>query len=140
MITSSANPRVKQIVQWQTKAKERKKDDIFLAEGVKMYEEAPEASVSEVYVIEEALEKMQQDSVLRRKLERTGYETVSPEVFQKMSDTQTPQGVLCLVKQYHYKLEELLEKEADQLNQKVDQLARFELVIRFSAERIKQGT
>lgn len=32
------------------------------------------------------------------------------------------------------------KKEADQLNQTVDQLARFELVIRFSAERIKQGT
>ena len=52
MITSFSNPRVKQVVQWQTKAKERKKDDIFLAEGIKMYEEAPEASVREVYIIE----------------------------------------------------------------------------------------
>ena len=94
MITSVANPRVKQVVQWQTKAKERKKDNIFLAEGIKMYEEAPEESVREVYVIEETLKKMQQDIFRREKLQRTRNETVSAEVFQKMSDTQTPQGIL----------------------------------------------
>ncbi|MBO5524030.1 MAG: hypothetical protein J5986_10225 [Roseburia sp.] len=50
MITSNANPKVKQIVQWQNKAKERRKDKVFLAEGIKMYEEAPEESVLEVYL------------------------------------------------------------------------------------------
>jgi rod shape-determining protein MreB len=55
MITSFSNPRVKQVVQWQTKAKERKKDNIFLAEGIKMYEEAPETAVKEVYIIEEPI-------------------------------------------------------------------------------------
>ena len=64
MITSVANPRVKQVVQWQSKSRERKKDNIFLAEGIKMYEEAPEASVREVYIIEETLQKMQQEPVL----------------------------------------------------------------------------
>ena len=109
MITSVANPRVKQVVQWQTKAKERKKDNIFLAEGIKMYEEAPEESVREVYVIEETLKKMQQDPTLKVKLEKTGYETVSPEVFQKMSDTQTPQGILTVLKRPEYQLIELLK-------------------------------
>ena len=109
MITSFSNPRVKQVVQWQTKAKERKKDDIFLAEGIKMYEEAPEDSVREVYIIEETLKKMQQDSVLKQKLERTGYETVSTEVFQKMSDTQTPQGILTVLKRPEYQLKKLLK-------------------------------
>lgn len=41
MITSSNNAKVKQVVQWQTKAKERRKDHVFLAEGVRMCEEAP---------------------------------------------------------------------------------------------------
>ena len=109
MITSFSNPRVKQVVQWQTKAKERKKDDIFLAEGVKMYEEAPEESVREVYVIEETLKKIQQDIFLWKKLQRTGYETVSAEVFQKMSDTQTPQGILTVLKRPEYQLMELLK-------------------------------
>ena len=109
MITSFSNPRVKQVVQWQTKAKERKKDDIFLAEGVKMYEEAPEESVREVYVIEETLKKIQQDIFLWKKLQRTGYETVSTEVFQKMSDTQTPQGILTVLKRPEYQLKKLLK-------------------------------
>ena len=55
MITSSANPRVKQIVQWQTKAKERRKDGIFLAEGLKMFEEAPLERIVEVYVSKDAI-------------------------------------------------------------------------------------
>ncbi len=109
MITSFSNPRIKKVVQWQAKAKERKKDNVFLAEGVKMYEEAPESSVREVYIIEEALEKLERDPVLKRKLERTGYETVSPEVFRKMSDTQTPQGILTVLKRPEYKLEDLLK-------------------------------
>lgn len=109
MITSFSNSRVKQVVQWQTKAKERKKDDIFLAEGIKMYEEAPEGSVKEVYIIEETLQKMLLNEYLREKLKRTGYETVSPEVFQRMSDTQTPQGILMVLKRPKYQLDELLE-------------------------------
>ena len=109
MITSFANPRVKQVVQWQTKAKERKKDNVFLAEGIKMYEEAPEDCVKEVYIIEETLQKLQKEEVLRAKLKKTGYETVSPEVFQKMSDTQTPQGILTVLKRPQYNMEELLK-------------------------------
>ena len=109
MITSFSNPRVKQVVQWQSKARERKKDDIFLAEGIKMYEEAPEASVKDVYIIEETLKKMQQDEKMAQKLKRTGYELVSAEVFQKMSDTQTPQGVLTVLKRPKYQLDDLLK-------------------------------
>ena len=45
MLTSVNNARVKQIVQWQTKAKERKKDNIFIAEGLQMWEAAPEGRV-----------------------------------------------------------------------------------------------
>lgn len=111
MITSVANPRVKQVVQWQTKARERKKDNIFLAEGIKMYEEAPGESVREVYIVEETLLKMQQDPKLKVKLEKTGYEIVSEEVFQKMSDTQTPQGILTVLKRPEYSMEKLLQSK-----------------------------
>ena len=58
MITSSNNAKVKQVVQWQTKAKERRKDHVFLAEGVRMCEEAPVKSVREVYLTEELEQKL----------------------------------------------------------------------------------
>lgn len=110
MITSNANARVKQIVQWQSKAKERRKDKVFLAEGIKMYEEAPQDSILEVYLSQDMEEKAQEMPILWEKLKRTGYETVSLEVFAKMSDTQTPQGILTVLKQPEYQLEELLKQ------------------------------
>ena len=45
---------------------------------------------------------------LREKLEQAGYETVDPQVFRKMSDTQAPQGILCVVERPKYSLEQLL--------------------------------
>ena len=110
MITSLSNPRVKQVVQWQNKAKERKKDGIFLVEGLKMYEEAPEDSVKETYILEETLKKVE-GTAIYDKLGRTGYEIVSRDVFLKMSDTQTPQGILCVVKRPVFDLEALLKVE-----------------------------
>ena len=97
MITSSNNAKVKQVVQWQTKAKERRKDHVFLAEGVRMCEEAPVKSVREVYLTEELEQKLRRnaqngDTAFWDKLQQSGYEPVSPEVFAKMADTQTPQG------------------------------------------------
>ncbi len=117
MITSAANARVKQVVQWQTKAKERKKDKVYLVEGFKMYEEAPEKDILEVYLSEESAQKIvakgavefeTSHKILQEKLERTGYEIVSTDIFRKMSDTQTPQGILTVLKQPEYRLEELL--------------------------------
>ena len=109
MITSNGNPKVKQVVQWQTKAKERRRGGIFLAEGFKMYAEAPEEDILEVYVAENALEQVPQRKEIQEKLVRTGFETVSSQVFQKMSDTQTPQGILCVIRQRIWRLETLLQ-------------------------------
>ena len=110
MITSGANPKVKQIVQWQNKAKERRKDGVFLAEGIKMFEEAPPESILEVYVSSEMEEKLSDMPAVYGKLQKTGYETTSPEVFAKITDTQTPQGILTVLKRPGYSLEELLDK------------------------------
>lgn len=111
MITSSSNPKVKQVVLWQNKAKERRAAGIFLVEGFKMFEEAPEDRIKEVYLSEEALAKVEVQSGIREKLNRTGYEVVAADLFQKMSDTRTPQGILCVVKRPEYRLEELLAGE-----------------------------
>lgn len=108
MITGSSNPKIKQIVQWQNKAKERRSAGIFLVEGFKMFEEAPEGWIRESYLSEDAWEKVCSVPGLKDKLVRTGFETVSREVFRKMSDTQTPQGILCVLERPGYGLEELL--------------------------------
>lgn len=113
MIASTANPRIKQLVQWQTKAKERRKDGVFVAEGLKMLEEAPEGWIREIYLTEEVLARLQsgnteREHVLLNKITSLGYETVTPEVMKKAADTQTPQGVLTVLKQPSYALQDLL--------------------------------
>lgn len=41
MITSSSNAQVKNIIALNKKAKERREQDVFVAEGWKMFQEAP---------------------------------------------------------------------------------------------------
>lgn len=116
MIESTANPRIKQLVQWQTKAKERKKDGVFIAEGLKMLEEAPEDMIREIYLTCEMAEQLrhgknEKEQMLWNKICRVGYENVTAEVMKKAADTQTPQGALAVLKQPVYGLEKLLEKK-----------------------------
>lgn len=113
MISSTSNSRVKQVVAWQNKGKERKKAGIFIVEGSKMYEEAPEEWVQETYVSDKFLSQLKNSKepkaqVILQKLNRTGYEETTEEVFQRMSDTQTPQGILCVLKRPSFTLEDML--------------------------------
>ena len=118
MISSSSNVRMKQVIQWQTKAKERRNAGIFLIEGIKLFEEAPEQDLQEIYVSEGALEKIHMQSNLWEKLEGLRYEVVTDDVFAKISDTQTPQGILCVVRRPEYQLEQMLKEKKREKNTK----------------------
>ena len=111
MITSVSNAKVKQVVLWQEKAKERRKDQVFLAEGPKMFGEAPLSWIREVFVTETAVEKLKANRELLRKLGQVAFEEVSDEVMKKMADTQTPQGILTVLRSPSYDLEDLLAKK-----------------------------
>lgn len=107
MITATTNKRIKWLVSITEKAKERRKEQVFVVEGSKMFEEADEKYIREVYVSESYIEK----NGISDKLQKIGYETVSDEVFKKISDTKAPQGILCVMQWYVYSLEDLLKKE-----------------------------
>ena len=107
MITSISNAQVKQVCAYVQKAKERRKDSVFVVEGPKMFEEAPADWIYKVYVTQAFYDRHAADGV-HAKLVETGFELVSDEVLAKMSDTKTPQGILCLVKWPQYSLHDLL--------------------------------
>lgn len=107
MITSISNAQVKQVCAYVQKAKERRKDRIFVVEGPRMFEEAPADRIYKVYATQSFCDKHTTDG-MGAKLKETGFEVVSDEVLAKMSDTKTPQGVLCLVKWPEYSLDDLL--------------------------------
>lgn len=107
MITSMGNSQMKNIVQLNTKGKARKEQGVFVTEGLKMFLEAPEDRIEKVYVSENFFQKTQ----YKDQIEKYPHEIVAQEVFQKISDTMTPQGILCVVRQSSYSLEDLLRKE-----------------------------
>ena len=106
MITSYSNRSVKEVIQLNQKAKVRNKQGIFVAEGVKMFAEAPEDRIYRVYLAQRAEAELR--NLYGAKLNKFSVEIVADDVFDKMSDTKTPQGILCLVKQFSYGIEELL--------------------------------
>jgi TrmH family RNA methyltransferase len=111
MITSLNNKSVKEVIQLSKKPRERNRQGLFVVEGVKMFREAPIERIRQVYLSEKAERELY--GQYREKLERLPCEIVSDEVFARMSDTQTPQGVLCLLEQYHYDLEQLLTADTN---------------------------
>lgn len=108
MITSSSNNQIKNMLQLKKKAKERNRQDVFLVEGIKMFREVPKDRLQKVYVSGSFYEKAQH----RELLDRVEFEVVSDAVFDSISDTKTPQGIICVVKQFHYRPEDLLQGEA----------------------------
>ena len=109
MITSTSNPRIRQLIALQEKAKKRREENCFLAEGIKMLREAPESWIREIYLTNEALYKLQKEEAETfQKINRTGYELLSDEVMKRASDTQTPQGVITVLDRPSYEPDELL--------------------------------
>ncbi len=103
MITSTSNPQVKQLIQLQRKAKERSAADAFIAEGPKMAREVPDEDLLQLYCSETYYRNHPDLPEEDRRLT-----VLSDRVFESISDTKTPQGVLCLVKRRHCTLSDLL--------------------------------
>ncbi len=106
MITSLSNPRVRFVKDLNDKAKTRKKEGLFTAEGLKMFLEAPPERIRMVYLTEDMLK----EPAAAQKLSEQAlpYETVSDPVFRKMSDTMTPQGVLTVLGIPDHSAEEII--------------------------------
>ncbi|MDO4298528.1 MAG: RNA methyltransferase [Lachnospiraceae bacterium] len=104
MITSTSNQQVKNLIQLQKKAKFRNEQDVFVVEGIKMYEEVPQERLVQTFVSESFYNKKKELFPISGPRMPV---VLSDQVFGAVSDTKTPQGVLCIVRQYHYKTDDL---------------------------------
>ena len=104
MITSVSNAKIKNVMQLNQKAKARREQGLFVAEGRKMFLEAPESWVSQVFVSE----TVSQDGELMSQAEKYPCEIVKDSVFRQMCDTKTPQGILTVLKLPSWSEEEVL--------------------------------
>lgn len=112
MITSTAGSRVKRVALLQQRSRVRNRENAFVAEGIKMFEETPLKLIQELY-IEEKLYHEDGFGKLRDKAEKCRHqgcfvETVTREVMLKLSDTKTPQGIVCVIKQLAYSEEQII--------------------------------
>ncbi len=110
MITSTSNTKVKRLVNLKKKRKARDEEKVFLVEGVRMFREAPHDVLKEIYV-SESFYKREQSMVesweeIGKGRNRILFEILSDSVFEYVSDTRTPQGILCVAGQMGYTQEE----------------------------------
>ena len=96
----AGNKKIKQILSWQRSAKDRREAGVFIVEGTKMYKEAPSDWIKEVYLTQKVLDELGEP-------QHTCY-LVEDSVFEKMSDTQTPQGVLTVLKRPEYSVKDII--------------------------------
>ncbi len=111
MITSMSNPQIKKVHQLLKKAKTRREERVFVAEGIKMFREAPADRLCKVYASESFAGKTEFEDVLREKSlnpDSDKVEIVDDKVFKSLSDTVTPQGVLCLISMGNWGLQDII--------------------------------
>ncbi len=101
MLTSGQNGRIKLVRALSRRPKERREAGAFLAEGVRLVEEALRAGWPFEYVLysDELSERGQR---LRRQLEDERVETIEVKapLLQSLSETETSQGILAVLKDH----------------------------------------
>ncbi|MCD7825995.1 MAG: RNA methyltransferase [Clostridiaceae bacterium] len=107
MISSTTNIQVKEILKLQKSARERKKKQIFVAEGEKLAAEAAfYGRLEKIYLSVGLYGKKSRH--IEELLHKHDFEVVEDSVFRSLSETVTPQGILGLVRMPSYELEEIL--------------------------------
>jgi len=111
-ISSAENPLVKEVKSLSTK-KGREKTGKFFVEGLKFVKEALEYPSDICYImVSEKFFSSYFDSIINTAEERgiKIYKLID-SLFEKLTDTETPQGILCVLKKLKFDMQEILKKQ-----------------------------
>ena len=98
MITSSQNPKLKLVRSLMGRPKERREANAFVVEGVRLIEEAVMAGWKFQFALySDGLSERGQDLLKVLLAHRIDVEEVAGDLLQKLSDTETPQGILAVL-------------------------------------------
>lgn len=101
MITSSQNPKLKLIHALQGRAKERRDAGAFLAEGIRLVEEAANSSWPMRFVLfDETLNERGMLQVESLRSRGVDVEEVSTSLMNSLSGTESPQGILAVLNEF----------------------------------------
>jgi len=100
LITSKNNSKIKLVRSLQTRRRNREVEKAFVAEGVRLVEEAVSVQWPMNFLLyDETLSDRGQDLIIRlRSRSQTEIGQITPELMQEISDTETPQGILGVFK------------------------------------------
>lgn len=107
-ITSLTNARIKRVAELQRRAKTRKTEQCFVLEGERGFADMPAEFLREVYVTDSFLADAAGKTAQRIRNLPVPLTVVTEDVMRKISDTQSPQGVLCVAAMPSYTEETLL--------------------------------
>lgn len=120
MITSLTNQKIKNVVKLMTSTKERRQNHAYVIEGLNLFSEAPFNKIRRIFMTRDGYEKAVRirpelgkiviDAPMQN-LHGPDCELVSDDVFKKMSDTATPQGILCVMDMPDFSLKELIRSQ-----------------------------
>lgn len=98
MITSIQNPKIKWVRSLIQKPRARKKESVFIVEGIRLAEEALAAGWKTSLVLYDQSLNTRGLSLVRAYQEQgTPVELVSTDIMQSISDTESPQGILIVL-------------------------------------------
>ena len=120
MITSENNVKLKEMIKLQKNARHRKKEGLFVAEGIKLVQEAAQYGKLRQVLIRESLwitkwqEKPENEiaAEFSGNERHVGVDVVPDDLFDQVADTVTPQGTLGMVDMPVYSLEEILNSRS----------------------------
>ncbi len=99
VITAKNNPKIKETKSLLTSSKERKNNGLFVLEGVRLCCDAIKSGckITNAFCTENCMEKYSEDIALVQE-NCDNFYLVSNDVLKTISDTVTPQGVVCVAK------------------------------------------
>lgn len=111
MITSTSSSQVKHVISLLSKAKERKKNNEYVVEGIRMVSEVPADLLVKIYMSERFQNNNSEyvkELVEKQGISDDSIEIVADNVFDRMSQTQTPQGIMAVVRMKDNSLSDML--------------------------------
>ena len=111
IISSNSNKNIKEINKLNKDSAYRRERDVFVVEGIRMFTDLPIDCIESVYFSESAFARYGEE------LGYTGDEpsvyVLKDNIFHSISQTKTPQGLLAVVKCYHYELADILDHKGE---------------------------
>ncbi len=100
IITSASNNKIKLVRSLQGRSRNRKSEEAFVAEGVRLVEEAVAVHWPIEFVLYDSTLSERGEEIIEKLIHQTAFEAaeITPELMTEISDTETPQGILAVLK------------------------------------------